>query len=289
MGNFVAVGTFDPVIEIWNLDVLDPLEPTASLGGYKNKTSADMANMLSEGKKKSKKNKIEYKNGSHTAAVMSLSWNKLYRQTLASGSADNSVKIWDVTTQICSHTFTHHSDKVQAVLWHPSNGWLLSTGSFDKSVCMVDCRCAASEQQSGVVSYKLADEVEGFVWNPFNDNQLYCSLESGHVSICYLLSLVALLLSFSVLCKFNWINLHTCDMSIQIIVLDRRNASVVSSSFVAHDTSVTGIAFSAKIPGMLATASIDKTVCFKRISMSTCILLLNMNKYACITNMALHA
>lgn len=32
IGNFMAVGTFNPVIEIWNLDVLDPLEPTASLG-----------------------------------------------------------------------------------------------------------------------------------------------------------------------------------------------------------------------------------------------------------------
>jgi periodic tryptophan protein 1 len=32
VGNFMAVGSFDPAIEIWNLDVLDPLEPTATLG-----------------------------------------------------------------------------------------------------------------------------------------------------------------------------------------------------------------------------------------------------------------
>lgn len=32
-GSYAAVGTFKPGIEIWNLDVMDPLEPTAVLGG----------------------------------------------------------------------------------------------------------------------------------------------------------------------------------------------------------------------------------------------------------------
>lgn len=45
VGNYMAVGTFDPAIEIWNLDVLDPLEPSAVLGGV-DKTSKN-------GKKKS--------------------------------------------------------------------------------------------------------------------------------------------------------------------------------------------------------------------------------------------
>ncbi|CAI5527619.1 unnamed protein product [Closterium sp. Naga37s-1] len=38
-GNFVAVATMDPAIEIWDLDVLDEVEPAASLGGFVTTTS----------------------------------------------------------------------------------------------------------------------------------------------------------------------------------------------------------------------------------------------------------
>jgi hypothetical protein len=34
-GSFVAVGTFKAGIEIWDVDVIDPLEPTQILGGEK--------------------------------------------------------------------------------------------------------------------------------------------------------------------------------------------------------------------------------------------------------------
>lgn len=103
VGNFMAVGTFNPAIEIWNLDVLDPLEPTATLGGEA---------PVKKNKGNKKKNTPKYKPGSHEGAVMSLAWNKSYRQMIASASADATVKIWDVTTQLCSHTFNHHRDKV---------------------------------------------------------------------------------------------------------------------------------------------------------------------------------
>lgn len=112
IGNYIAVGSFDPAIEIWNLDVLDPLEPSAVLGGKS--TSWEDLNQKKKKSDKGSKQKLKqaYKLGSHEDAVMSLSWNRVYRQALASGSADSAVKIWDITTQTCSHTFTHHTDKV---------------------------------------------------------------------------------------------------------------------------------------------------------------------------------
>ena len=39
LGNFVAVGTMEPHIDIWDLDLVDTLEPVASLGKRKKKKS----------------------------------------------------------------------------------------------------------------------------------------------------------------------------------------------------------------------------------------------------------
>jgi periodic tryptophan protein 1 len=210
IGNYMAVGTFNPTIEIWNLDVLDPLEPTASLGGPND----------SKPSKKSGKNRSEWKEGSHSDAVMGLSWNTVYRQALASSSADTSVKIWDVTTQSCSHTFTHHTDKVQCVQWHPSEAWLLASGSFDKTITLSDCRTG-----NLAASYAIDVDVESMTWDPFNPFHLYTSLEDG-----------------------------------QIVCIDVRKKDAPLFSFEAHDETTSSISFSSSIPGMLSTCSIDKTV-----------------------------
>jgi periodic tryptophan protein 1 len=58
IGNYVAVGTFEPYIELWDLDVVDPFEPICVLG----------FNV-----KKKKENK-----DAHKGAVLGLSWNTKY-------------------------------------------------------------------------------------------------------------------------------------------------------------------------------------------------------------------
>jgi periodic tryptophan protein 1 len=96
-GNFVAISTFMPEIEIWNLDVLDAVEPAGSLGGY-DAASSDASEVQASGtgKKKKKKSKAPQptlKSGSHSDAVLSLSWNSTFRNVLASASADMTVKV----------------------------------------------------------------------------------------------------------------------------------------------------------------------------------------------------
>ncbi|KAL1737646.1 hypothetical protein HDZ31DRAFT_22327, partial [Schizophyllum fasciatum] len=55
-GNYIAVGTLDPEIEIWDLDTLEAMYP-ASILGRPDKTKAHVPTALGTGKKKKKKMK----------------------------------------------------------------------------------------------------------------------------------------------------------------------------------------------------------------------------------------
>lgn len=52
-------------------------------------------------------------------------------------AADKTVKVWDVATQACQHTLSHHSGKVQSVAWNPAEAAVLLSGGFDKRACVV--------------------------------------------------------------------------------------------------------------------------------------------------------
>jgi len=145
-GNFAALGSFEPGIEIWDLDILDAVEPIAVLGGADYEAAKAAAATSESNKKKSSKKKkkassavpqIPVRPGSHEDAVLGLSWNREFRNVLASASADTTVKVWDVATQQASHTLTHHSGKVQAVAWNPAEAPVLLSGGFDKRTCLV--------------------------------------------------------------------------------------------------------------------------------------------------------
>ena len=152
------------------------------------------------------------------------------RKVLASGSADNTVKIWDVTTQTCSHTFTHHTDKVQDVTWHPTEAWLLATGSFDKTVAIIDCRAPGKP----VVTFgPLPSDVEALSWDPHCSQHLYCAMEDGQISC------------------FDLRKAMNGDMG---------GANSAVCTFQAHGSTTSSMSFSPRCPGLLVSASIDKTV-----------------------------
>jgi periodic tryptophan protein 1 len=218
-GSFVAVGTFKPGIEIWDLNVLDVLEPTATLGGENDEDLRDVA--MPKISKRRKNRKTALKPGSHQDAVMSLDWNSSHRNMLASGSADSTVKVWDVTTQKCLYTMAHHSNKVQSVRWNPAETTVLASASFDRTIVVLDGR-----QPDAFSKFQLSAEVESIAWAPHNPSTIVASSEDGVV------------VGFDV----------------------RMNGADPLFRFDAHAGAVSAISFSAQVPGLLATAGVDKTV-----------------------------
>ncbi|EOA31879.1 hypothetical protein CARUB_v10015122mg [Capsella rubella] len=101
-GNFVAIGSMETSIEIWDLDL----------------TSQD----------------------SHSEPVIDLAWNKEFRNIVASASADKKVKVWDVATGKCKVTMEHHKNKVHAVAWNHYAPEVLLSGSRDRTVVLKDGR-----------------------------------------------------------------------------------------------------------------------------------------------------
>ncbi|KAL2666199.1 hypothetical protein GLYMA_02G307200v4 [Glycine max] len=164
-GNFIAVGSMEPSIEIWDLDVIDEVQPCVVLGGFEEK------------KKKGKKKPIKYKDDSHTDSVLGLAWNKEYRNILASAGADKRVKIWDVVAGKCDITMEHHSDKVQAVAWNHHAPQVLLSGSFDHTVVLKDGRMPS---HSGY-KWSVTADVESLAWDLHTEHSFVVSLEDGIV------------------------------------------------------------------------------------------------------------
>ncbi|KAF3528458.1 hypothetical protein DY000_02036501, partial [Brassica cretica] len=149
-GNFVAVGSLkSPMIEIWDLDVVNEVLPCVQLG------RAD----------------------GHTGSVIGLAWNKEFRNIVASAGADKSVKVWDVSTGKCMVTMNHHTKKVQAVAWNHYVPQVLLSGSLDRTVVLNDGR---DPSHSGL-KWSTKARVESLAWDPHSEHSFVVSLNDGTV------------------------------------------------------------------------------------------------------------
>ena len=220
-GNFVAVGTMDPDIEIWDLDLVDCMFPNAILG-----PTAEGEEVESKAKKKKKKSK-KANDDYHVDSVLALAANRQHRNLLASASADQTVKLWDLNTTKCAKSYMNHSDKICSLDWHLKESTILLSGSYDKTVVAADMRAP----QAKAAKWRVDSDVETVRWDPHDSNFFYVTTDSGMV-YCH----------------------------------DVRNAPASPEdaralwSLQAHDSSVSSFDINPNIPGFIATGSTDKQV-----------------------------
>jgi periodic tryptophan protein 1 len=171
-----AIGTFDPDIEIWDLDLLESIYPDTILGAGANKSSSSEPDPSPSKNKKKKKKKKGKKAGPnahhHVDAVMCLSSNRLQRNLLLSGSADTTVKLWDLSngsSSSCAKSYSYHLDKVSALQWHPTEAFFALSGSYDRVAIAADFRTT----DGLVAKWKFDGDVEGVKWDPLDPNFFY--------------------------------------------------------------------------------------------------------------------
>jgi periodic tryptophan protein 1 len=230
VGSFCAVGSFDPSIEIWNLDIVDPLEPTLVLKGDK-RAGEEGSGASGKGRKKgfaakgasSKSASSAPSGGGHSAAVLGLSWNKTHRHLLASSGADGTCKVWDCDAGgRVLHTFTHHgAAKVHSCAWNPSEATVLAMASYDRTLAVVDARAGGDK----VARYSLNADPECLLWHPHTPTHLLAAQSNGEV-LCY----------------------------------DARAPAAPLWALQAHGSACTSISASATAQGLLATGGLDKSV-----------------------------
>ena len=227
-GNYVAVGTFDPDIEIWDLDTVDCMYPNAILGQISDDGNANTSGNLVRNDKKKKRKKSKKSNDSyHVDAVLSLAANRQHRNLLASSSADKTVKLWDLNTTKCAKSYSHHTDKVCSIAWNPKESTVLLSGSYDRTVVAADMRAPDAK----VYRWGVESDVETVMWNPHDSNLFYVTTENGLI---------------------HYHDIRTAPSSPE--------ASKPVWKLQAHDQSISSFDVNPAIPGFFATGSTDKDV-----------------------------
>lgn len=177
VANFAAIGTFDPQIEIWNLDCVEKAFPDMILGEPADNSMA----ALNSHKKSKKKTLAKHVTTHHTDAVLSLAHNRQFRSVLASTSADHTVKLWDLNSgsAVRSLAAVHDHKNVSASQWHQTNGSILLTAGYDARVALSDVRIADEKDMSKYWSVSQGEEIETAVFA--DENIILCGTDSGNV------------------------------------------------------------------------------------------------------------
>lgn len=133
---------------------------------------------------------------SHIMPVLSMCYDPT-GVLVATGSADRSVRVWDVVKGHCTHSFKEHTDIVQRVYFHPNpNKCVLFSSSDDNTI-----RCYDLLSSSTVACFKEHMSLPTALSASISDS-LFLSVGRDKVSSqCYLFIYSVLLMYSTGMCR----------------------------------------------------------------------------------------
>lgn len=163
IGNFAAVATFEPIIEIWDLDIPSKTIPTFMLKGHK-------------------------------GAVLSLKHNPVFRNVLVSAGSDSTIRVWDLneaeSTAITQTNSTkseklklklHGKSKISNVQWLKNGIEIISAGYDSRIVlCNVSVEAPKAEKfwkvpnNEEIESIEIVGADEEYILVATDNGTVYC-------------------------------------------------------------------------------------------------------------------
>ncbi|KAF2801588.1 WD40 repeat-like protein [Mytilinidion resinicola] len=90
---------------------------------------------------------IKVKDDGHCDAINCLAFHPKFDVSLATGSADKTIALWDLRNYDHKiHSLEGHQDPVVNLEWHPHEDAILASSSYDRRICMWDVSMIGEEQ-----------------------------------------------------------------------------------------------------------------------------------------------
>ncbi|RCN36686.1 WD domain, G-beta repeat protein [Ancylostoma caninum] len=135
VGNLLAVGTMEPVINIWDLDIMNAVAPVVSLGS-KSK-GADKEIILWDLDEAKTAQSISGRGGE----VQALSWHSAEQSFILAGALDGSVEVLDCREDTGSPSAAwKFSAQIEQVIWNHFNPFTAFVASDDGILRHIDMR-----------------------------------------------------------------------------------------------------------------------------------------------------
>ena len=145
--NYAAIGDMSKDIGIWDIDVVNELEPLVRLKGHKD-------------------------------SVLDLSWNSKITNILASCSVDKTVHLWDLNINKSIHKLKRFNERVQSIQFNSQDEGKLAIGDCEGKITLVDCNSLS------IQNYLIAsNEIEKVIWQPNSIFNFIASTDKGTINL----------------------------------------------------------------------------------------------------------